>query len=122
MAINDDNIVQDVFDILNGVLDDLAPADPYPAVFDHHIHAPLAVAEAAAAFLPVDVPLGVGREVELPAPAAEVIAASCTSLWMGADLMDDVADEDLEGPWPRSRRPCCSSWPPTTWPRSRTCC
>lgn len=58
-----------------------------------------AVAADAPVFLPIDLPLAVARELELPDELAFAAAATATSLWAGADLLDDQADGELGPEW-----------------------
>ena len=57
------------------------------------------VAGRAPVFLPVDLPLAVAEELGLSEAVAVAAAAAATSLWAGADLLDDQADGELGADW-----------------------
>jgi geranylgeranyl pyrophosphate synthase len=47
----------------------------------------------------VDLPMGVHAAVAGTEEAAVPLAAACTAIYLGADLLDDLADRDLEPEW-----------------------
>lgn len=90
---------EEVFALLASLLDELAPAAPYRAIFDRAVGKIRAIAEREAMFLPVDLPMAVGDVLGAPDDVRLVAATSSMLLWAGADLMDDAADGQLGEDW-----------------------
>lgn len=88
-----------VFGQLHRLLDQLAPAPAYRALFDAALGSVRSAAESSAVFLPVDLPLAAAEVLGVSSREADIAAAACTSLWAGADLMDDAADGQLAEEW-----------------------
>src|SRR5262249_36299572 len=53
----------------------------------------------ASVFAPIDLPLTIAALLGRPRPEQDVAAATCLLLWSGADLLDDLADEQVPGAW-----------------------
>lgn len=62
---------------------------------DHARHAAL----APGPFLALDLPLALATALHLPAPHHPLLAAGCLLVWLGADLFDNVVDEELGASW-----------------------
>lgn len=90
---------EQVFGLINDLLDDLAPEAEYREVFDRAIGKVRDAAGSSAIFPPVDLPMAVADAMGLPVYLGIVAAAASTLLWSGADLMDDTADGQLSDEW-----------------------
>jgi geranylgeranyl pyrophosphate synthase len=88
-----------VFAAIAAILDGLAPVPRYRSVFDRAVARVRSIAAEPAPFLPIDLPLAVADVLARPAAEADAVAAASAMLWAGADLMDDVADRQLDGAW-----------------------
>ncbi|MFN2428060.1 MAG: polyprenyl synthetase family protein [Candidatus Binatia bacterium] len=90
---------QGVFGLIDEVIDALAPALAYRALFDKALAGVRQAADASPIFLPVDLPMAVADVLGRPVAEACVAAAASTLVWSGADLMDDAADAELTEDW-----------------------
>jgi geranylgeranyl pyrophosphate synthase len=88
-----------VFGRISSLLDSLAPGEAYRRTFDQALALVRADAEASPLFPPIDLPRAVGDLLGRPREERETAAAASTSLWAGADLMDDAADGQLRETW-----------------------
>ena len=81
------------------LLDELAAPSTYRAFLDAAFsHANQSAAQASP-FIPLDLPLAIGEVLGTPIRPRQLIAAVCLSVWLGADLFDNVADNELEPSW-----------------------
>ncbi len=88
-----------IFGRLESALDGVVSDETYRLVFSKALGRVRRDAEKAAIFPPCDLPMAVSDLIGLDAGKAEAAAAAATSLWAGADLIDDVADGQLADEW-----------------------
>jgi len=88
-----------IFSLIDDLIDDLAPAPEYRALFAKALTAVRSAAEASEIFIPIDLPMAVADVLGRSQMEAAIAAAACTLVWSGADLMDDAADGELGDDW-----------------------
>lgn len=85
-------VIQELFEVL-------APPPPYEVFLTQALaHARQMVAQGTAR-LPLHLPLAIGEALDTPASASHLVAAACLFVWLGADLFDNVADDEVDPAW-----------------------
>jgi geranylgeranyl pyrophosphate synthase len=88
-----------VFGRISSLVESLASGAAYRRTFDQALALVRADAESSPMFPPIDLPMAVGDLLGRPLEERVTAAAASTSLWAGADLMDDAADGQLRETW-----------------------
>jgi geranylgeranyl pyrophosphate synthase len=88
-----------VFGRISSLLGELGSDDGYRRTFEQALALVREDAESAPMFPPIDLPMAVADLLGRPLAESETAAAASTSLWAGADLMDDAADGQLRDVW-----------------------
>jgi geranylgeranyl pyrophosphate synthase len=88
-----------VFARISSLVASLASSQAYRSTFEQALALVRADAESSPLFPPIDLPMAVGDLLGRPLEESEIAAAASTSLWAGADLMDDAADGQLRQVW-----------------------
>lgn len=81
------------------LLDELVVPPTYRAFLDAAFAHAMQNASQATPFVPLDLPLAIGETLGTPLKPRQLIAALCLSVWLGADLFDNVADNELDPSW-----------------------
>lgn len=80
-------------------LDELAAPPTYRAFLDAAFSHASQTAADSTPFIPLDLPLAIGEVLGTPLMPRQLVAAACLSVWLGADLFDNVVDDELEPSW-----------------------
>lgn len=81
------------------LLDELEPPPTYRAFLDAAFsHANQKAAESTL-FMPLELPLAIGETLATPIYPRYLLATACLSVWLGADLFDNVVDNELDPSW-----------------------
>lgn len=85
--------------VIYPVLDELGAPPTYRAFLDATFsHASQSAADSTP-FIPLDLPLAIGEVLRTPLMQRQLMAAACLSVWLGADLFDNVVDNELDPSW-----------------------
>jgi geranylgeranyl pyrophosphate synthase len=90
---------ESVFGRISSLLGKLATSEDYRRTFERALDLVRQDAESAPIFPPIDLPIAIADLLGRPVEERETAAAASTSLWAGADLMDDAADGQLREAW-----------------------
>lgn len=89
-----ENLLAPVFGVLAGLAQGLASSPEYASLLEQAIAAARLKAERAMPFPPSDLPLAIATALEAPEHTRLLCGALGASLWAGADILDDLADND----------------------------
>lgn len=81
------------------LLDELAPPLTYRAFLEAAFSHAIQSIAASPLFMPFQLPLAIGEVLGTPLMPRQLMAATCLSVWLGADLFDNVVDHELESAW-----------------------
>lgn len=77
----------------------LAPPPPYEGFLRQAMAHARQRVEQGTARLPLHLPLAIGEALGTPVAASHLVAAACLLVWLGADLFDNVVDDEVDPAW-----------------------
>ena len=94
-----DELRSDVFSFLQELVDSASPSTGHRRMLRLHLEEMETEIVSDAVFGPIDMPALVHGTVAPGRPPPVAVAGACTLLYLGADLLDNVADRELSTRW-----------------------
>ncbi len=90
---------QSIEHVIDSLLDEQGGLPIYRTFLDAAFSHASQSAAGSTPFIPLDLPLAIGEVLDTPIMPRQLMAAACLSVWLGADLFDNVVDDELDASW-----------------------